>query len=120
MGGKRKKSEMKEKKKDWKLYADISALFSPFRKRKILKDIFENIPAGRLIYGSDFPNPAKGRKESFLRVFLRFSKRNLINRYYKITVKWLRYYGFNPKQREKILTRFHRVLETLGRGHLIN
>ena len=74
---------------NWKLYADISALFSPFRSSAILDKIFENIKPEKLIYGSDFPNPAKGRHECFLRPLLRFRKANLLNRSYKISAKWL-------------------------------
>jgi mannonate dehydratase len=110
--------KQKEKNKPWKLYADISALFSPFRRRKILDDIFKNIPASKLIYGSDFPNPAKGRKEFFLRPFLRFSKANLINRYYKISTKWLKQY-YSEEDCAYIFTNLHRVLDGLGRGHII-
>jgi predicted TIM-barrel fold metal-dependent hydrolase len=101
-------------KPNWKLYADISALFSPFRRRDILDTIFQKVPASKLIYGSDFPNPAKGRKEFFLRPFLRFSKTNLINRYYKITLKWLAKY-YSTADTLYILTNFHRLLNELGR-----
>jgi len=100
--------------KDWKLYADISALFSPFRHSGILDEIFQNIPASRLIYGSDFPNPAKGRKESLLRTFLRFRKANLLNRYYRISSKWLRRY-FSEEDCRLILTNLFRLLEERGR-----
>lgn len=109
---------LQKEKKDWNLYADISALFSPFRKRKILTDIFARIPAERLIYGSDWPNPAKGRREFFLRPFLRYSYSNLVNRYYKISLKWLRRY-FSEGETFYILTNLHRLLDKLGRGHLI-
>lgn len=104
---------------NWDLYADISALFSPCRKGKILDDIFTNIPADKLIYGSDFPNPAKGRKESLIRALLRFKKTNLLKRYFKITKKTLNrsYPDIDPKE---IFTNFHRLLERLGRGHLIS
>ncbi len=102
-------------KPEWKLYADISALFSPFRRRKILNTIFQKVPASRLIYGSDFPNPAKGRKEFFLRPFLRFSKTNLIKRYHKITLKWLAKY-YSPDDTDYILTNFHRLLKELGKN----
>jgi predicted TIM-barrel fold metal-dependent hydrolase len=103
---------------EWKLYGDISALFSPFRKRKILKEVFENIPASKLIYGSDYPNPAKGIKESIIRVFLRYGKRNLIKRYYKISKKWLKKY-YSQEESELIFTNFHRLLEELERGDII-
>jgi predicted TIM-barrel fold metal-dependent hydrolase len=108
----------KNQNKDWKLYADISALFSPFRKSKILDEIFQNIPASRLIYGSDFPNPAKGRKECILRPFLRFRKVNLLNRYYRIALKWLKRY-YSQEDCQYIMTNFHRVLDGLGRGNLV-
>ncbi len=107
-----------EEKKDWNLYADISALFSPFRKRKILDDIFNYIPASRLIYGSDYPNPAKGRKEFILRAFLRFRRANLIDRYFKITGNWLKRY-YPRAVIPNIFTNFHCLLDSLGRGHLI-
>jgi predicted TIM-barrel fold metal-dependent hydrolase len=110
--------KMQGEKKDWNLYADISALFSPFRKRKILDDIFKHIPASRLIYGSDFPNPAKGRKEFLLRPFLRFRRANLIDRYFKITMNWLKRY-YTQGESFHILTNFHRLLVSLGRGNLI-
>jgi predicted TIM-barrel fold metal-dependent hydrolase len=110
--------KMRREKKDWNLYADISAIFSPFRKRKILDDIFQHIPASRLIYGSDFPNPAKGRREFFLRPFLRFKRTNLIDRYYRITQNWLKRY-YSAGEGLQVLTNFHRLLESLGRGHLI-
>ncbi len=110
--------KQKNQGKDWKLYADISALFSPFRKSKILDEIFQNIPASKLIYGSDFPNPAKGRKECILRPFLRFRKANLLNRYHRIASKWLKRY-YSHEDCQFILTNFHRVLDGLGRGHLV-
>jgi predicted TIM-barrel fold metal-dependent hydrolase len=110
-------------KQDWNLYADISALFSPFRKRKILDDIFKSIHPSKLIFGSDYPNPAKGRKEFFLRPLLRFRRAHLIERYYKITQKWLDYYSkkkyFPNYDYAQVFTNFHRLLESLGRGHLI-
>jgi predicted TIM-barrel fold metal-dependent hydrolase len=105
-------------KPSWRLYADISALFSPFRKRKILDRIFKSIPASQLIYGSDFPNPAKGRREFFLRAFLRFRKANLLNRYFNITSKWLPEY-YSQSDTFLILTNFHRLLDKLGRDHLV-
>ena len=104
--------------KDWKLYSDISALFSPFRKSEVLDEIFRNIPASKLIYGSDFPNPAKGRRESLLRVLLRFGKANLLNRYYRIASRWLKKY-YSQEDCQYIMTNLHRVLEELGRGNLI-
>jgi predicted TIM-barrel fold metal-dependent hydrolase len=104
---------------DWDLYADISALFSPCRKGKILNDIFTNIPTEKLIYGSDFPNPAKGRKESLMRALLKFKKTNLLNRYYRITKKTLNKH-FSNNDAEIIFTNFHGLLERLGRGHLIS
>ena len=112
-----KKQELQNK--NWNLYADISALFSPFRNPGILDDIFKNIPASKLIYGSDFPNPAKGRKEFFLRPFLRFRKANLINRYFKISSKWLRKY-YSQAECYHIFSSFHRLLDELGRGYLID
>lgn len=110
--------KQEQQNKNWNLYADISALFSPFRNWGILKDIFANIPASKLIYGSDFPNPAKGRKEFFLRPFLRFRKANLINRYFKISSKWLRKY-YSQEDCDQIFTNLHRLLDKLGRGGLI-
>lgn len=108
--------EMKQKGKDWNLYADISALFSPFRKWKKLEEIFSVIPQERLIFGSDFPNPAKGKLESVLGVFLRYGSRNYFDRYFKISQKWLpRYYD----DFERISQNFHRLLETLGRDGVI-
>jgi len=112
-----KKQELQNK--NWNLYADISALFSPFRNPGILDNIFKNIPASKLIYGSDFPNPAKGRKEFFLRPFLRFRKANLINRYFKISSKWLRKY-YSQAECYHIFSSFHRLLDELGRGYLID
>jgi len=100
--------------KEWKLYTDISAVFSPFRKSKVIDKIFHNIPASKLIYGSDFPNPAKGRRESLLRVFLRFGKANLLNRYYRIASKWLKKY-YSQEDCQYIMINFHRVLVELGR-----
>jgi len=111
--------KQEQENKDWNLYADISALFSPFRNWGILDDIFKNIPASKLIYGSDFPNPAKGRKEFFLRPFLRFRKANLINRYFKISSKWLKKY-YSREDCDLIFTNLHRLLDELGRGHLID
>jgi hypothetical protein len=110
--------KQEQQNKNWNLYADISALFSPFRNWGILKDIFANIPASKLIYGSDFPNPAKGRKEFFLRPFLRFRKANLINRYFKISSKWLKKY-YSQEECDQIFTNLHRLLDKLGRGDLI-
>ena len=102
---------------NWNLYADISALFSPFRSTALLKKIFRNIPAKNLIYGSDFPNPAKGRRECIIRAFLRFRKANLLNRGYKIAFRRLKKY-YTKEDRALIMTNFHRMLEGMGRGHL--
>jgi len=110
--------KQEDQNKDWRLYTDISALFSPFRKSEILDEIFRNIPASKLIYGSDFPNPAKGRKECILRPFLRFQKANLLNRYYRIASKWLKKY-YSQEDCQYIMTNFHRVLDGLGRGNLV-
>jgi len=112
-------------KPEWKLYADISALFSPFRKRRILDDIFTQIPPDRLIYGSDYPNPAKGRKEFFLRPLLRYGRINLIDRNFRIARKWLKYYSrkkgyFTSQEADNIFTNFHRLLVGLDRGHLLH
>ena len=104
--------------KDWKLYTDISAVFSPFRSSKVADKIFRNIPASKLIYGSDFPNPSKGRKEFFLRPFLRFKKANLFNRYYRISAKWLKKY-YSQDDVTGVMTNFHQILENLGRGKII-
>ena len=112
-------NEQKSPEKKWDLYADISALFSPFRNPKILERIFENISIDKLIYGSDFPNPAKGRKESIIRAFLRFRKANLLNRYYKISNRELKEY-YPEEEYAEIFTNFHRLLDRLGRGHLIS
>ena len=105
--------------KDWKLYTDISAVFSPFRSSKVADKIFRNIPASKLIYGSDFPNPSKGRKEFFLRPFLRFKKANLFNRYYRISAKWLKKY-YSQDSVTLVMTNFHKILENLGRGEIIH
>ena len=110
--------KMRDEGKDWGLYADVSALFSPFRKRKILDMIFAEIPADRLIYGSDFPNPAKGRRESILRPFLRYRRANLFKRSARIAWKWLTHY-FSDSQAREIMSGFHRLLESLGRGDQI-
>ena len=42
--------------RNWKLYADISALCSFFRMGMI-DDVLEKIPADRMVYGSDYPVP---------------------------------------------------------------
>jgi predicted TIM-barrel fold metal-dependent hydrolase len=108
--------EIESERRDWNLYADISALFSPFRKWKKLEEIFEVIPQDRLIYGSDFPNPAKGKLESILAVFLRYGSRNYFDRYLKISNKWLPHYYEDV---EGITQNFHRLLEKLGRDDVI-
>jgi len=108
--------QIEEEGKKWNLYADISALFSPFRKWKKLNDIFTKIPKERLIYGSDFPNPAKGQKEFFLKPFFNYRNVNLIDRYYKISQRTLpKYYG----RKHGIFSNFHRLLIELGRGDII-
>jgi len=43
-------------KKKWNLYADLSALTTPFRSPYIEK-ILDNIPHERLLFGSDYPIP---------------------------------------------------------------
>ena len=103
---------------EWKLYADVSALFSPFRARKILNRVFENVPPSKLIYGSDFPNPAKGRKEFILRPFFRFARRNLLDRSAKIAYKWLKYY-YSETDAQSVMSGFHRLLIELDRSHII-
>lgn len=102
----------------WKLYADISALFSPFRARKVLNRVFKNINPSKLIYGSDFPNPAKSREEFFLRPFFRYARRNLLDRSAKIAHKWLKYY-YSESEAQLILTGFHRLLIELNRSSII-
>ena len=115
---------MKAEGKPWDLYADISALFSPFRARKILDKVFgrragsEGIPPERLIYGSDFPNPARGRRELFLRPFLRYRRAKLLERGVRIADKWLTYY-FDQATSDLVLTNFDRLLVSLGRGETL-
>ncbi|MFC2082378.1 amidohydrolase family protein [Bacteroidota bacterium] len=108
----------KTDKSNWDLYADISAVFSPFRLKKTVGKIFKNIPPDGLIYGSDFPNPGKARGKIFLIPFLRYKKTNLLNRYFKISVNWLKYY-FSKEEMDKIFTNFHRLLERLGRDKTV-
>jgi predicted TIM-barrel fold metal-dependent hydrolase len=108
-------------KQEWRLYADISAVFSPFRKRRILDELFDSIPPGQLVYGSDYPNPARGRHEFFLWPFLEYRGVNLIEHNYRITENWLRYFAekyFPEYDHSRIFTNFHRLLEDLGRGGL--
>jgi predicted TIM-barrel fold metal-dependent hydrolase len=108
--------EMNEKGKDWHLYADVSALFSPFRKWEKIEELGRVIPTDRLIYGSDFPNPAKGRREFFLRWILRYKKANLIDRYCHIAKKWLPEYFSNGAT---ILHNFNHLLSRLGRWNIV-
>ncbi|NIM89681.1 MAG: amidohydrolase family protein [Candidatus Aminicenantes bacterium] len=44
---------------NWNLFADLSAICSPFRTRyiKIIKENLKNIPASKLLYASDYPIP---------------------------------------------------------------
>ena len=108
--------EMRTERKNWNLYADISALFSPFRKWKKLEEIFKVIPQERLIYGSDFPNPAKGKLDSILRVIFRYGSDNYFDRYWEISKKWLpRYYD----NFDEITKNFHHLLQDLGRDNII-
>jgi predicted TIM-barrel fold metal-dependent hydrolase len=113
--------KMKEEKRDWKLYADVSALFSPFRARKILDQVFgrkdgrDGIPPDRLIYGSDFPNPARGRRETLLRPFLRYRRARLLERGVRVADKWLASY-FDQAASDRILTGFERLLVSIGQG----
>jgi len=46
-------------KNNWNLYADLSAICSPFRTRyiKIIKENLDKIPSSKLLYGSDYPIP---------------------------------------------------------------
>lgn len=114
--------KMQGEKQDWKLYADLSAVFSPFRKRRILDEIFSVIPVERLIYGSDYPNPTKGCSEFFLGPFFEFSSVNLLEHYYENTQGWLEHYhdeGILPDGYERIFTNFHGLLKDLGRGYLL-
>lgn len=108
--------EMKEQGRDWHLYADVSALFSPFRKWEKIEELAEVIPTDRLIYGSDFPNPAKGRREFFLRWLLRYGHANLIDRYHKISRKWLPEYFDGGAA---IFHNFNHLLHRLGRWHIV-
>ncbi len=108
--------EMREESKNWKLYADISALFSPDRKWEKLVEIFDKIPKERLIYGSDFPNPAKDKKEFVLFTYLKYKSINLIDNYFKISNRELpKYYG----QNHGVFSNFHQLLIDLDRGDII-
>lgn len=109
--------EMKNERKDWKLYGDISALFSFCRNWDNLKEILRKVPKERLIYGTDFPNPAKGRKERVGRVFKRFAKVNLFNKYHKIATKAL---NENLGENHGVFTNFHRLLINMDRGDIID
>jgi len=44
---------------NWNLYADLSAVCSPFRTRyiKIIKEKLDKIPSDKLLFGSDYPIP---------------------------------------------------------------
>lgn len=44
---------------DWNLFADLSAICSPFRTRyiKIIKENLKKIPTSKLLYASDYPIP---------------------------------------------------------------
>lgn len=110
-----------EQNRPWKLYADISAVYSLYRKRKILDQVFKNLKPEYLIYGSDWPNPAvtpKWRLIPGLKQIFRYARTNLLSKYLKIARKDLsRYYPHGTH--EKIFTNFHELLNNLGRGHLI-
>ena len=111
--------KMEDENKPWKLYADISAVYSPFRKEKILDEVFRNIKPDYLIYGSDWPNPSKGPKWWSNPLWIaRYAKSNLIDRYYKICDRWLPVY-FSREEIQKIYGNFHELLNELGRGHLV-
>jgi len=108
-----------EQNKDWKLYADISAVYSPYRKKRILDEIFKNIKPEYLVYGSDWPIPSKGPKWWANPLWvLKYSGENLFSRYKKICDKWLPEY-FTAAQIQGIYQNFHKICIDLGRDHLI-
>ena len=111
--------KMESENKPWKLYVDISAVYSPYRKESVLDEVFQNIDSKYLIYGSDWPNPSKGPKWWSNPLWIaRYAHSNLIDRYYKICVRWLPEY-YNPNEMNDIFTNFHKLLIEMGRGHLI-
>jgi len=84
-------------KKGWRLYADLSAIGSPFIDDSVIQRIITEIPSDRLLLGSDFPIPvlgtfrsSKGRLLSPLRHLFR---RNALARNYWL----LRNMGFDRK-----------------------
>ena len=111
--------KMEDENKPWKLYADISAVYSPYRKKEILDEVFNNIKSKHLIYGSDWPIPSKGPRWWANPLWiLNYSGENLFNRYKKICNKWLPEY-FSADEVKEIYTNFHKILNALGKGHLI-
>jgi predicted TIM-barrel fold metal-dependent hydrolase len=73
-------SEMLEEadRRDWRLYADISAMCTLFRA-SIIDDILRKIPHDRMVFGSDYPIPIDDMPPHFvetldLREFFRITK----------------------------------------------
>lgn len=79
------------KNKNWKLYADMSALTTPLRSQYIPK-VKEKIPHDRLLFGSDYPIPAselsyKGTKNIIYWLKLFYSalkEKNPLDKNYKL------------------------------------
>jgi predicted TIM-barrel fold metal-dependent hydrolase len=79
---------------DWKLYADLSAICTPFRS-PFIEDIKRHIGAEKLIYGSDYPLPISdlsyNATPSFMnkvKIFFRsVSIKNPLDKYYYLIKK---------------------------------
>ena len=59
--------------KDWQLYADLSALATPLRA-KYIEDIKKKIPQNWLIFGSDYPLPASELSYAQTKKFFKWLK----------------------------------------------
>ena len=105
--------------KDWKLYADLSALCTGLRN-PFIEDVKSKIKPEYLIYGSDFPIPTSefsynaGRDLiSKLKIFfMAISMKNLINKSHYLIGKM----GFNKKYPDgSIFTNFAKLSDQIVR-----
>lgn len=98
-------------KRGWRFYGDISALATPFRI-PCAERIKDEVPAERLIFGSDYPIPvsdlsySKNKRDilTIIKLMVKTKFSNVLDKYYHIVKDEM---GFEPI----IFTNFNKLME---------
>ncbi|MFQ6083635.1 MAG: amidohydrolase family protein [Candidatus Aminicenantia bacterium] len=96
----------------WNLYADVSALCSPFISKEIIETIQNNVPSERLLFGSDFPVPISqlsySKKKPDLWTLIKLHFENPLNRNKEMIIDRMKF-------KKEILTNAYWLFKELGR-----